>query len=172
MLHWPKVTKKRKLQSKRNQWVHHKLASANVIIASRVYQFLLNQILETTIAPLIYLYYLEIKGDPKHNFVGSTWNLRSLWQSQRRAYRKTSPWDYSRVITNWHNCINYIKWNQEIINYMWRNTPKSGWVRKKYFWGFCRSRKHTLSWSFWYKFHEKRSNTIGVTANWKNQVHL
>ena len=42
----------------RNQWVHHKLASANVIIASRVYQFLLNQILETTIAPLIYLYYL------------------------------------------------------------------------------------------------------------------
>ena len=91
MLHWPKVTKKRKLQSKRkgaknivltktyvkpkavlarpensphetnpdrNQWVHHKLASANVIIASRVYQFLLNQILETTIAPLIYLYYL------------------------------------------------------------------------------------------------------------------
>ena len=25
-----------------------------------VYQFLLNQILETTIAPLIYLYYLEI----------------------------------------------------------------------------------------------------------------
>ena len=52
--------KKRKLQSKRNQWVHHKLASANVIIASRVYQFLLNQILETTIAPLIYLYYLEI----------------------------------------------------------------------------------------------------------------
>ena len=110
--------KKRKLQSKRNQWVHHKLASANVIIASRVYQFLLNQILETTIAPLIYLYYLEIKGDPKHNFVGSTWNLRSLWQSQRMAYRKTSPWDYSRVITNWHNCINYIKWNQEIINYI------------------------------------------------------
>ena len=42
----------------RNQWVHHKLASANVIIASRVYQFLLNQILETTIAPLIYLYHL------------------------------------------------------------------------------------------------------------------
>ena len=42
----------------RNQWVHHKLASANVIIASRVYQFLLNQILDTTIAPLIYLYYL------------------------------------------------------------------------------------------------------------------
>ena len=42
----------------RNQWVQHKLASANVIIASRVYQFLLNQILETTIAPLIYLYYL------------------------------------------------------------------------------------------------------------------
>ena len=42
----------------RNQWVHHKLASANVIIASRVYQFLLNQIIETTIAPLIYLYYL------------------------------------------------------------------------------------------------------------------
>ena len=42
----------------RNQWVHHKLASANLIIASRVYQFLLNQILETTIAPLIYLYYL------------------------------------------------------------------------------------------------------------------
>ena len=42
----------------RNQGVNHKLASANVIIASRVYQFLLNQILETTIAPLIYLYYL------------------------------------------------------------------------------------------------------------------
>ena len=39
----------------RNQWVNHKLASANVIIASGVYQFLLNQILETTIAPLIYL---------------------------------------------------------------------------------------------------------------------
>ena len=86
-----KVTKKRKLQSKRkgaknivltktylkpkavlarpenspqetnpdrNQRVNHKLASANVIIASRVYQFLLNQILETTIAPLIQLYYL------------------------------------------------------------------------------------------------------------------
>ena len=55
------------------------------------------------------------KGDPKHNFIASTWNLR---QSQRMAYRKTSPWDYSRVITNWHNCINYIKWNQEIINYI------------------------------------------------------
>ena len=55
-----KSNKKKKLQSKRNQWVHHQLASANVIIASRVYQFLLNQILETTIAPLIYLYYLEI----------------------------------------------------------------------------------------------------------------
>ena len=41
----------------RNQWVNHKLALANVIIASRVYQFLLNQILETTIAPVIYLYY-------------------------------------------------------------------------------------------------------------------
>ena len=41
----------------RNQWVNHKLASTNVIIASRVYQFLLNQILETTIAPLIELYY-------------------------------------------------------------------------------------------------------------------
>ena len=86
MLHWPKVTKKRKLQSKRkgaknivltktylkpkavlawpenspqetytdrNQRVNHKLSSANVIIASRVDQFLLNQILETTIAPLI-----------------------------------------------------------------------------------------------------------------------
>ena len=37
----------------RNQRVNHKKASANVIIASRVYQFLLNQILETTIAPLI-----------------------------------------------------------------------------------------------------------------------
>ena len=37
----------------RNQRVNHKLASANVIIASIVYQFLLNQILETTIAPLI-----------------------------------------------------------------------------------------------------------------------
>ena len=44
----------------RNQWVNHKLASANVIIASRVYQFLLNKITETTIAPLIELYYLEI----------------------------------------------------------------------------------------------------------------
>ena len=44
----------------RNQWVNHKLASANVIIASRVYQFLLNKIPETTIAPLIELYYLEI----------------------------------------------------------------------------------------------------------------
>ena len=37
----------------RNLRVTHKLASANVIITSRVYQFLLNQILETTIAPLI-----------------------------------------------------------------------------------------------------------------------
>ena len=43
-----------------NQWVNHKLASANVIIASRVNQFLLNKILETTIAPLIELYYLEM----------------------------------------------------------------------------------------------------------------
>ena len=50
----------------RNQWVHHKLASANVIIASRVYQFLLNQIIETAIAPLIYLHYLYFFSPTNH----------------------------------------------------------------------------------------------------------
>ena len=53
----------------RNQWVHHKLASANVIIASRVYQILLNQILETTIAPLIYLYFFKSRSEQTTNYI-------------------------------------------------------------------------------------------------------